>query len=370
MNILQVRSEFWDNGPGTQSLEIAKELRRRGHKVIFASSGGVLAQEMEEKYGFSHILIPTLSRLKRDPISSIKNIMELRKLIVEESIQIIHGHNAAATYLGYLASLGLGRKVGITQSVRGMEIRKMYQWRNWIYRINPAEYLAVSNYTKQMLLQAGVSADAVTVSYNGVDVSRFHRGVDGGRIREELGISPGTKVVTVVGKMSGAKGQEVLVQTIPAIIENYDNVMFLFVGDGPILTKCKELAQTYGINKHVRFLGFRRDIPEIQAGSDIFVLPSIKGEMFPNAILEAMSMGKPWVASNLAGIPEMSENSTTGFVVAPGNVEQLTEKILLLLKDDSLAKQMGEQGERVVNERYLIRHVVDRIEAVYHRSLR
>jgi len=171
LTILQIRSEFRDNGPGTQSLEIAREMKRRGHNTIFASSGGVLAEEIKKE--FRHIDIPTLAVNKRDLVSTIKNIIKIRKILREENIDIIHGHNAAAAFTAYLASKTINRKVAITHSVRGMEIRKGYQWRNFIYRLYPATFFAVSDFTRQMLIKAGVKENRIINTYNGVDIGKF-----------------------------------------------------------------------------------------------------------------------------------------------------------------------------------------------------
>jgi len=87
-------------------------MKRRGHNTIFASSGGVLAEEIKKE--FRHIDIPTLAVNKRDLISTIKNIIKIRKILREENIDIIHGHNAAAAFTAYLASKTINRKVAIT----------------------------------------------------------------------------------------------------------------------------------------------------------------------------------------------------------------------------------------------------------------
>ncbi|HOM02486.1 MAG TPA: glycosyltransferase family 4 protein [Acetivibrio sp.] len=364
LTILQIRSEFRDNGPGTQSLEIAREMRRRGHNTIFASSGGILAEEIRKE--FKHIDIPTLAINKRGPVSTIKNIIKIRKILKEENIDVIHGHNAAAAFTSYLASKTVNRKVAITHSVRGMEIRKGYQWRNFIYRLYPATFFAVSDFTKQMLIRAGVREDRIINTYNGVDTEKFdiskcHRDA----FRNEIGTGEDTVLIGTVGRVNYNKGQEVLIKAIPYILKKTSNFKVVIVGDGERLEACKELARDLGVEEFVHFTGFRRDIPNIQAALDIYTLASVKGEMFPNSILEAMAMGNPWVASKLSGIPEISENGKNGLLVQPNNCEDLADKLSELIINEILRKNMGKNCIKTVYEKYTIKKVCDAIEYGY-----
>ncbi len=368
MNVLQIRSEFRDNGPGTQSLEIAKEMKKRGYETIFASSGGVMEKEISKF--FKHITIPTLAITKRDPFSTIKNILEIRKIIINEKIDIIHGHNAAATYCAYLAGKFSGRRVKTTHSVRGMEIRPGYGWRNSIYKFYNATFFAVSDFTKQMLLSAGVKPDRIIVTYNGVDISRFDpQKYDGDKIRGELGIPDDTIVIGEVGafgreKLEG-KGQYYLIEAFEKVHKEFSNTALILVGDGPSKKDCEDLAQRLGISDAVYFLGFRRDIPDIQASIDIAALVSPDGEMFPNALLEAMAMGNPWVASSLSGIPEMAEKGLNGLLTEPRNVEDIYEKLKELVQNKELRNTMGKHCYNTVMAKYTIKVICDKIEKAY-----
>ncbi len=367
-NILTVRSEFGQSGPGTQSVEIAREMTRRGHHVVFASSEGVMDKEIQKE--FKQYMIPTLEIHKRDPISTVKNILELRKIMINEKIDVVHAHNAAAAYCAYLASKISGRKIQITHSVRGMEIRDGYGWRNWIYKLYPANFFAVSQFTKDMLMSVGVSEDKIIVTYNGVDIERFDpEKYDSNVFREELGIEKDTILLGQIGAFTkgegGGKGQDILIEAFNKIQDRYQNVHLVFVGDGENLENCKNLTHKYGLDNRIHFVGFRRDIPNIQAGMDVMVLASWKGEMFPNALLEAMSMGNPWVASRLSGIPEMAEGGECGLLAEPGNSDDLAEKLEYIIANDSKRKEMGEYCKKVVHEKYTISVICDKIESVY-----
>lgn len=369
--ILTVRSEFGQSGPGTQSLEIAKEMKRRGHYVIFASSGGLMKPEIEKE--FTHYTIPTLEITKRDLVSTMKTISKLRSIIKREKINIIHAHNAAAAYCAYLASRGLRWKVQMTHSVRGMELRPKYQWRNWIYRLYPATFFAVSGYTEKMLLDVGVKSDRIIKTYNGVDISKFDPSrFDGRAIRNEMGISDDILLIGQVGAFTtsqcGSKGQSVLIEAFADLKKRHNNIALAFIGDGDGgdgLDICIKKANDLEISDSVFFLGYRRDIPDFQAAVDISVLASVAGEMFPNVLLEAMAMGNPWVSTMLSGIPEMAEEGKCGLLAKPGDAKDLADKIEELITDKSKRLKMGKKCFDTVREKYTISRICDKIENCY-----
>lgn len=263
------------------------------------------------------------------------------------------------------------RKIQITHSVRGMEIRKGYKWRNWIYKMYPATFFAVSDFTKKMLMDAGVKEEHIVVTYNGVDIDRFNPiSVSGEKIRKELNISPNTILIGQIGAFGQigryGKGQNRLIEAISYLKQQYTNFQVVLVGDGETRSVCEELARNLKVDDIVHFMGYRRDIPQIQAALDIVVLASENGEMFPNALLEAMAMGNPWIASRLSGIPEMSEDGKNGLLAIPKDSRDLADKIELLISNKEKRERMGRHGYMTVREKYTIGAICDKIEKVYY----
>jgi L-malate glycosyltransferase len=364
MKILQMRSEFEDSGPGTQALTIARELRERGHDVEFLGCGGALQSEIEDA-GFGFHVVPGFRFGERGPLRSVKAINSIAEVIRDQQIELIHGHNAASVQLAYLATLRNARRLPLVQSVRGVELRKWFQWRNWIYKISPAQLLAVCEFTRRTLVGFGVPADKITVTYNGIDPSRFNpETVDRNAKRTEFGLNEKV-VVGHIGAMNGFKGQELLVEAIARVKDRYPQVAALLVGDGPSRELIERRAKELGVDDRVHFAGMRFESPEFHAGFDIYSQPSVKGEMFPNSIIEAMSMRTPWIGSDISGLSEMTANSQAGWVTAPGDVDALADNLAKLLESNELRQTRGEIGYREVCERFTIQHVVSRIERVY-----
>ena len=361
--ILQLRSEFRDNGPGTQALTIGVELRRRGHEVFFCSSGGVLSDHIR-RHNFELIVVPTLAVNRRDPVSTLRNIKALAQIISERRIDVVHAHNAATAYCAYIAQFLSGRRVGVVHSVRGIELRSTHQWRNLIYRFYPPQILAVSEFTKRELLRNGARMEKIQVSYNGVDTEKFSSAAAAPREKDCVR----DVVIGSVGAFDGWKGQEVLVRAMPSLLKMNENVRLVFVGDGPTRKSVEQLAAQVGVAERVTFLGFRTDIPQILAHIDIYSLPSTQGEMLPNSILEAMSMGKPWVGSDISGLSELTAQGRAGLLCEPSSVESLVTQLGKLVTDEGLRRKMGHAARDEVLAKFSVEKVVDTIVRAYERT--
>ena len=367
MKILQVRSVLSDMGPGTQPLSIAKELRRRGHEVSFATSGGVYAQEVI-KAGFKVHIVPTMAHDRRDPLSTLRTLRAVGGIVASDEIDVIHGHNAAATFLAYWGARLRGCKVHAVNSVRGLEQRPDYLWRNYIYRILPGQILTVANITQRELVAIGVNPGRITVTNNGYDPLRFDRErTDPMRIRKEFGLE-GKRIIGCVGAMvrrPPSKGQHILVQAFKQIADRFPDLHLVLVGDGEGRPDVESEVQSLSLQKRVTLTGRRFDTPDLFASFDVYSLPSIEGEIFPNSIVEAMALGVPWVGSDIAGLKELTANGEAGIVVPISNVEALAKALAMLLADEALRQKMGARALAEARERFTISSVVDRIFTAY-----
>lgn len=366
MNILQIRSGFEDNGPGTQALTIARELRRRGHDVTFAAGGGHFLPSIREA-GFHVEMVPDLARTRRDVGGVLRAGAAVRRLVRSRGVAAIHAHNAATALTGWAATRGLGGTPSVVHSVRGVELRPRYRWRNWIYRAYPVHMLAVCEFTRRELVALGASRDRITVTYNGVDTDRFDRdGVSGSAIRREFGLQDDDVVIGHIGSMrTDAKGQHVLLAAFAAFAAAQPRARLLFVGDGAQRPALERQAAALDLGGRVSFAGRRFDAEGFHAAFDIYAQPSIWGEMFPNAILEAMAMATPWVGSRLSGLGEMTAEGRAGVLVEPGDVAGLAAALQRLVADPAERAERGAAGYREVMDRFSIRAVVDRIERAY-----
>jgi len=182
--------------------------------------------------------------------------------------------------------------------------------------------------------------------------------------RKELGLPPEGPIIGTVGRLVPIKGHTWLLRAVPQVLAEFPQACVVLIGDGPLLGELKELAADLGISQHVVFLGTRHDIPECLAVLDLFVLPSLN-EGMGRALLEAMAVGCPVVATRVGGIPDVVADGTTGLLVPPRDDRALAEAILTLLRDRSRRAAYGEAARRYVDGRFDIETMVHNIERLY-----
>ena len=182
--------------------------------------------------------------------------------------------------------------------------------------------------------------------------------------RKELGLPPEGPIIGTVGRLVPIKGHTWLLRAVPRVLAEFPQASVVLIGDGPLLGELKELADELGITPHVVFLGTRHDIPECLAVLDLFVLPSLN-EGMGRALVEAMAVGSPVVATRVGGIPDVVADCTTGLLVPPRDDRALAEAILTLLRDRSRRAAYGEAARRYVDGRFDIETMVHNIERLY-----
>lgn len=193
----------------------------------------------------------------------------------------------------------------------------------------------------------------------GVDINRFFPAKDKKNNKTEL---------LFVGGLDRAhyfKGVDILLKAASKISHN--NWRLQIVGNGNLLPQYKNLAEKLKIKERVNFLENIGDekLPEIYAGADIFILPSInQNEAFGIVLLEAMASGLALIASDLAGVRKVFENQKQGLLVEPKNVEDLKKKIEYLSKNKSEADLMGKRGRKLAEEKYSWSRIKEKFDKI------
>jgi glycosyltransferase involved in cell wall biosynthesis len=201
----------------------------------------------------------------------------------------------------------------------------------------------------------------ISVLPNGIDLRRFERPANA-PIRGGLGIPDDAPVIGTVGRLSEVKRQDVLLHAFAKVRETSSAAHLLLVGDGPLLSDLRQLAQKLEIAPFVHFAGYQPEPEKFLAIMDIFALTS-RSEGMPLSVLEAWAAGLPVVASAVGGLPEMIDSAEAGVLFPPGDVDALVSNLTSLLLDEPARKMMGERGRSVAHELYS----ASRMAAEYHR---
>ncbi|MDX5338519.1 MAG: glycosyltransferase family 4 protein [Cyclobacteriaceae bacterium] len=178
-----------------------------------------------------------------------------------------------------------------------------------------------------------------------------------GDLKPELKLDEETILIGMIGRINPGKGQLFFLELAEKIVKKYPQAHFLLVGDPfpgyeSILEEMGEEIRLKKLETNVSYLGFRKDIPEVMASLDIFVLPSVLPDSFPTVILEAMAAGKPVVATQSGGASEMVLEGKTGFLIPIKDANSGYEAISQLIENPSLRNSMGESGRKRVLETF------------------
>lgn len=221
--------------------------------------------------------------------------------------------------------------------------------------------VCVSDAARATFRMSGIDAARYVTIHNGIvpSRSRFSRA----EMRDRLGMGEAPMLITVA-RLTEQKRHEVLLRALPRVLRHHADTQLLLVGCGPLQSMLQQMADDLGIANHVRFLGWRNDIPDLLAAADAFCLPSYF-EGHPLVLMEAMEAGLPVVAARSLGITEVISNGDTGLLVPFEDPVSLAAALNRVLSDVALRRQLGRNGRLVIRERFASERMAKQVMAVY-----
>ena len=234
-----------------------------------------------------------------------------------------------------------------------------------IAKIFSDRVIAISAAAKDNLTETGVPEDMITTMMNGVTPLKKISDADKDILRGKYGILPGEKVAGMIGRLEPVKGHEYFVKAIKACNENGLNVKGLIVGTGGIEKELKALADNLGINDKIIFTGFLDDVAPVVNIIDVVVNASYGTEASSLAMLEAMSLGKPVVATDYGGNPYQIKPGKTGLLVPVKDTELLSDAIIQLLNNSGIYSEFSANAQADYNLRYTAEIMSRNIEKTY-----
>lgn len=304
----------------------------------------------------------------------VATLLKLARYIRSHRIDLIHTHLAGADVAGRITGFITRRPVVSTiHMLKGdfPEAPRRRQWLvQWTARLMCARLVVVArNLRDEVAEWFGVPLRKVVVIPNGVDTGKFRKSPGFNRESMRRALTGGDyPIITNVGRLFPQKAQHHLIEAATAILETLPTARFVLAGDGPLRAGLEALAQARGLGDHVLFLGFRDDVSDILAASDLFVLTS-EQEGLPLAVLEALSLGCPVVSTAVGGVPEVVREGITGRLIPPGDTKALTEAILAAFADKEESRRMAANGQRLVKEEYNMHAWARKWEKLYRHVL-
>lgn len=301
-------------------------------------------------------------------------VLQLADILREKRIDILHCHKHKPTVYGALASILAGR-IPVISHVHGLSRTRSLSRRaaNWAILRSVHRIIAVSESVRRDVIQTNWQIDpskVVTVK-NCIDLQMIdHIKVGRQDARLRLGLSEDEIVYGTVGRLALTKGQSYLIEAFAQVREYLPASRLVILGQGPLLQALEKTAKDLGVLPWILFAGYRNDVFELLKGFDVFVLPSL-AEGLSIALLEAMAMRLPVIASHVGGIPEVFGECRCGKLVQPKDASALAAAMLEIgSAEGNLKKQMGEEGRQRVEEEFTTDVMIRKLTGIYESVLR
>lgn len=345
-------------------LKLATALKLRGYTLTVGCRGNNLLSKKLSEAGIKTVNISFPERGSGDLKKTVK---EVRKVIRDEQINIVHSNTGYDRTAGAFAARGTNAvHVTSCHSLEPISHNITHFIRN---RFLTRHFIADGESIKKLIEQKNnIPSKKITVIHNGINPEEMSRdSLLRKEIRAEFGLKDNEALIGSVGRLVEFKGYKYLLTAFKIIVEKIPDAKLIIVGDGELMESLKAQARTLKINERVIFTGFRDDLKAVYSAFDMYVNSSIEGggELFPFSVLYAMAQGLPIVAAKVGDIPEMIQDNENGFLVPERSPYKIAEKVLELVNNPDLFITYGKTGRLMLNEKFTLEKMTDKIVNVY-----
>jgi len=294
-------------------------------------------------------------------------LWRLSRLLKAGSFDIIHAHELypAVWAIGAAIFAGVRIKIFHCQNVYWNATKKD-KIKMKLSSLFVSKIIAVSEAAKKSLVEfVGVNPVKITVIHNSAEKVEAVNEPQKKRLRQELGIGERDFIVGSISRLVAHKGQQYLIDAVFALASDFPVLKCLIVGDGPAAQSLKLKAKNLKLEGEIIFTGWRKDVANLVSIMDIFVQPSTWVEGLPLALAEAASAGVPLIATNIGGNSEIVDDAKNGFIIPPNNPKILADKIRFFLENSEKKKIMGENSQKIWQDKFSTEGMLKRIEDLY-----
>ena len=323
-------------------VDLAIHQKRLGHHtgVICLVQAGRLADEVKK----AGIAVTVLGKRPGPDLKAMRHLVTLMRL---EKVEVLHTHNPSANFYGAPAAKWAGARM-VINTRHGMGDFPYNRKREGLYRLSlffTDKVVCVCERARMNFTAMGtIPKSKSKVVYNGIDLTRFRAtGSQPVVKRNGLGLSEAGLVIGCVARLEPAKDIATLLRAFALVLSTHPNARLVVVGDGSEGVRLRTLSHSLGLSGMVTFLGARDDVPELLKYFDVFVLPSLS-EGLSLTLIEAMASGKPVVATDVGGNPEVVSDNETGLLCPPGRPDAMADRLGQVLDRADLRLRMGQRG--------------------------
>jgi len=354
------------SGVQNAMLYLLKNLSPQKYDIsVLSAPRGPLVREVEE-LGMHHIALPGLKRLIN--LKDILVLFRLYRVCRKYDFDLVHTHSSKTGLLGRIAAKLAGTKI-VVHTIQGFPFHdgqsKLHQY---FFRVleKIGSYfcdmaVSVNQYEKNLAIKGKIySSKKIVTIYNGIEIPKSKKIIT----HQDLGFAQNDIIVGEIARFTQAKNIINLIRLSVVIVEKYDFIKFVYVGDGELWEQANEIVTKAGVQDKIILPGWDTDIGAWNELFDISVSFSL-WEGLSLSILEAMACGKPIVASNIKGNNELVKDGVNGFLVKDHDSHKFIDSICRLADNDSLRKRMGEQSLRIFEQKFTIRKYTNKFKTLY-----
>ena len=368
IKVLHLLDSLGRGGAETLVLDVCRNARVGGLDLTFAANGG---GELEEDFRMSGAEVVRLER--RLPVD-FRVVRQLKKIIKERQIQIVHTHQAVEAVHAYLACRGTPAKIVLTHHGYIADKKNLFALKFLIPRVsmNIAVSRAMLDWYKSEN-NLDFPDRNTQILYNGVDEKRLKGNRE--KLRKELALPVGTMLFGMIANFyrDPRKDQMTICRVLPKVFTEIENAHCVFAGRTEAgaeekLAACVRFCEENKIADRVHFLGARGDVPDVLAALDLFVFSSLK-EGLPIAVNEAMLAKVPMIVSDIEPLLEATGGGKHAEVFPTQNASELAEKILKLLTNVNLREDLANRAFDYARENFSIEAHLRELKKLYQSIL-
>lgn len=363
LNVLHLRASTGFGGADTILLSICEHLDPRRFNVSILAT---FPDRFEETFLTSEarrLGIPCKA-LRYSHRFSLQNIGYFLKYLKSQRIDIIHSHgyreNVLASFAIYL------KNMASISTIHGWTTGSLRKQFDFLVLRAAHRILAVSSTVQKELLSAGIPQRKVFLFPNFVDIEKFQKRPPKKALQETYDIRAGQFIVGTASRLSSEKGIDYLIRAAQIVVEQFRNVSFLIVGDGPERKTLENLSRSLDLSQVIRFAGYQEDMESMYNLMDLYVSSSLQEES-PRSILEAGACERAIVATDVGGVSQIIQDGETGALVPARQPHRLAEEIANLIQNKHLCEQYGERVRNYVSLKFSLRESIRDLESVYER---
>ncbi len=372
LKTLQLVSVRWWNASAYYAISLAEALNKSAYKSIVAGREDSPPLQRACEYGLP--IFTGINLESTSPRKAIRNILSLKKILAAEQIALINAHRPEDHFFGALINKLSSQKIPLVRTVSDVRPPKDHRLNRWLHDAGTDFYIFSCKASFERYQSVWpIFEDRSAIIYSAIDTDRFRPFDKPSPLRRKFGIDDTEVVVGIVARLDPVKDHRTFLKAARIVSQKVPGVRFLISGESCNIShsQLRQFAEELGIADKTIF--HERDdalnIRELLGCLDVGIVASNGSEVICRVAVEYMALGIPQVTTNINVLPEIIENGENGFAVNAGDAEAMADRILYLIQNSFVRKEMGEKARRYAETRFSYNTFVKQTVAVYEDTI-